>query len=184
MVRRPGSPQDAVRGYCTQGQGRKCAKSLVVVSVGNTLRGDDGIAQALCRQLLETYNTRVCYFDIGPYTCHLPACLNGHDAAIVVDAIEARNGVGRSSIVDLRAVVDRGLELCLRSSHGLSLLDELALPEKGADLPPSIHLFGVEVNDVGFGEGLSKQTQLCLPGLVDTLANLIEELIKEVPANA
>lgn len=158
---------------------------LALVAVGNTLRGDDGIAQALCKQLPADLFSFLSFYDLGTYTGQLPECLRGHRAAIVVDATASgQGGAGHLSIVKLREAADCKGQLELKSSHGFSLLDELSLVADREALPESITLFGVASGDSLWGEGISDELQACLPFLVKQLLALIEEKLAELDLDA
>ncbi len=107
---------------------------LCIVTVGNSLRGDDGIASALCENLPATVLSDVCVFNLGTYTSYLSDCLKGHKAAIIIDSTCDGLSPGSVSIIDLHALLE-GPNLNINSSHGFSVADELKLAKQLGSLP-------------------------------------------------
>ncbi|HEY9868704.1 MAG TPA: hydrogenase maturation protease [Candidatus Obscuribacterales bacterium] len=147
---------------------------LALVTIGNTLRGDDGAAQAVCNVLRETVAARVCRFDLGTYTNLLPLCLAGHDAAIILDAVATGGTPGSLTILDLTDPARACSAGNISATHALSLADELQIAGIAGCLPRKTLFFGIEVQDAGWGKGLSEALRSRLPDLAGELERLIE----------
>ncbi|MFA7339933.1 MAG: hydrogenase maturation protease [Candidatus Obscuribacterales bacterium] len=148
---------------------------LALVTIGNSLRGDDGIAQRVCDALEPALLARVCRFDLGTFTNLLGDCLAGHHSAVIVDATKSGTAAGNISITDLSVMASGSWAAPLKcpSSHGLSLLDELILTNGRIALPKQIILFGVEVSDVDWAAQLSPTLEKCLPSIANSLSRLV-----------
>lgn len=156
---------------------------LCIVTVGNSLRGDDGIASALCEHLPATVLSDVCVFNLGTYTNYLSDCLKGHKAAIIIDSTCDGLSPGSVSIIDLHALLE-GPNLNINSSHGFSVADELKLANQLGSLPNRLIFFGVEIGEVNWKETISPALKEKLPLLVSNLAFLVQRILETLRKDA
>lgn len=163
--------------------GLESATDLCIVTVGNSLRGDDGIAAALCDKLPERVLSGVCRFDLGPYTSHLADCLQGHKAAIIVDSTCDGQSPGSVSIIDLSTMLE-GPDVSINSTHGFSVADELKLAGQLGVLPKRLIFFGVEIGEVNWKETISPALESKLPQLVSNLSFLVERILEALRKDA
>jgi hydrogenase maturation protease len=140
--------------------------TVVVLGLGNPILGDDGVGWRVveeARNLLETeaqterrFLEGVEFDRVSLGGLSLMERLVGHDSAVLVDAIQTRDGVPgaiyRLSLDDLPT-------LNADSAHDASLKAALTLGRRlGAKLPDEIVIFAVEVADPwSFGETLSPE---------------------------
>lgn len=157
---------------------------LALITIGNSLRGDDGIAARLCDALPDSASRDVCRFDLGPYTGFLKDCLYGHQAAIIIDATQNGTAPGTVSIIDLDAILQREAIINLNSCHGFSLADELRIAKQYDALPEQIIFFGIEIDKVEWTDKLSTKLENTLPQLVQDLSHLIEKVAERLKQNA
>jgi hydrogenase maturation protease len=126
----------------------------VVIGVGNPYRADDGVGPAVVA-LLERrrVESAVLAHSLGEAT-GLIELWTGADLAIVVDAVLAEPAhPGRvHRLVVHRPPAERGRAA---SSHGLDLGEAVELARVLDRLPGELVLYAVEVDRVGYGEGLS-----------------------------
>lgn len=153
---------------------------LALVSIGNSLRGDDGVAAAICQGLSKKLLANVCWFDLGTYTGHLSQCLAGHRACVIVDSTCNHAEAGTIAIMDLSAALKRSSPLQVKSCHGLSLVDELRLAEKAGNLPGRVIFFGVEADNVDFNDQLSAAIKAKLPQLIANLSLLVSTIVETI----
>lgn len=156
---------------------------LCIVTVGNSLRGDDGIASALCEHLPATVLSDVCVFNLGTYSNYLSDCLKGHKAAIIIDSTCDGLSPGSVSIIDLHALLE-GPNLNINSSHGFSVADELKLAKQLGSLPNRLIFFGVEIGEVNWKETISPALKEKLPLLVSNLAFLVQRILETLRKDA
>lgn len=155
----------------------------VLVSIGNALRQDDGIGQALIDNLVEEGSTDFCRFDLGTYSNYLLECLKGHDKAIVIDSTADTGNPGKVTVLNLNEVIRKRQALKLNSCHGFSLMDELQLARWQQDLPTKLLFFGVEANGCDWTEGLTSLLKERLNAITKQLQSVIASLT-EVTNNA
>ncbi|MCC7530221.1 MAG: hydrogenase maturation protease [Candidatus Melainabacteria bacterium] len=153
------------------------------MTVGNALRGDDGIAAALCENLPAAVLSDVCVFNLGPYTSYLSDCLKGHKAAIIIDSTCDGLSPGSVTIIDLQALLE-GPHLNIKSSHGFSVADELKLSKQLGSLPNRLIFFGVEIGEVNWKETISPALKEKLPLLVSNLAFLVQRILETLRKDA
>lgn len=158
---------------------------LCLITVGNTLRGDDGIAVKLCDKLPEPVLNDICRFDLGPYTSYLGACLHGHKGAIIIDATLNTGTPGSITMIDLNALIedDGKINTIIKSTHGFSLVDELRALKEISELPERLILLGVETGNVN-SESISPMLQAKLPQLVSNLPFIVARILETLKKNA
>lgn len=157
---------------------------LALISIGNTLRSDDGIASRLCQTLPRELFAQICYFDLGTYTSHLPECFSGHSAAIIVDCTKSGMTPAAVSVINLLAVLERPSLLMAESSHGFSFFDELRFYADSGDLPSRLLFFGVEAASLNWSEELSQELLSKTDVLAEKLSLLVRTVLEELRANA
>lgn len=142
------------------------AMGVLVLGLGNPLRGDDGIGPRVVAELRHRgLPEGVEAIDGGTGGLDVLRVMEGWDAVIVVDAAE----IGR----DPGAFVRFTLEEARLHLHGGGFsLHNAGLPEAVAlasalnhPLPP-ITIFGVQPERIGWEEGLSPAVEKALPALV------------------
>jgi len=142
------------------------------VGVGNVLQHDDGVgvrAAEIMSHLPLPDDIEV--YDAGTGSMDLPCILNGRELVIVVDALQANappGAVFRMSPDEIRPFVKTGFSL-----HDLHLLDALEELKLLGLAPRRVIIFGVQVDDVSSGLGLSEPVEA---GLQLVLEKVCEEL--------
>jgi hydrogenase 3 maturation protease len=123
---------------------------LVVVGVGQPLRGDDGAGPAVARRLVVLANASLRVVDAAhaPENCLGPIVRFRPDAILFIDA--ARGGLAPGALTWLRPdeADSRG-----GSTHALSL--EMLAGYLSAETGAAVHVLGIEPGEMAFGEGLS-----------------------------
>lgn len=156
---------------------------IVVVGIGQTLRGDDGAGiRAVQRWQVEFPQT-----SKNPQVLveleELPGLslldrLTGSEAAILVDAVRSGAPPGclhRLEISDLDAFRPES-----NSAHGWGVAETLFLGSQlfPDDLPEKVVLVGVEAGDMHLGDELSQEVS----GTLLAAAEMIESIIAEMLA--
>lgn len=163
----------------------EAASGVALIAMGNTLRGDDGIAQLVCRSLDTNLLDQVCYFDIGTASVYLPNCLLKHSAAVIVDAvaIESQQDAGSSRhgsvLVELPELIRSKTPAALRSSHGISFVDELKLFFEGKKLLKSLNFFGIYCKAQDWQHSISHELENKIPTLKTELELHLNKLLEE-----
>jgi hydrogenase maturation protease len=135
---------------------------VILIGLGNAFRRDDGIGTEILKRLPEVPGQ---YCEGDPL--RLMAALDGESRALIVDAVEGSQP-GRIHRWDWKHVPQEFLRPRL-SSHGMSLLEALALMEQSNRLPESVVIYGVVGQDFGWGEGFSPEVASAMDGLEEAV---------------
>ncbi|MER6735880.1 hydrogenase maturation protease [Streptomyces puniciscabiei] len=147
---------------------------VVVIGVGNLLRGDDGVGPAA----VEALRGRVPDGTVLAVSDGEPARMldlwRGADTVVVVEALRARPS--RPGELHTLTAADAAARTAgTASTHALGLGECLALAEALDQLPPSLVVHAMEVADVELGEGLSEAVRSVLPELIDRVAASVRQ---------
>ncbi|MFF4793848.1 hydrogenase maturation protease [Streptomyces sp. NPDC001276] len=151
---------------------------VVVIGVGNSLRGDDGVGPAA----VEALRGRVPDGTVLAVSDGEPARMldlwNGADTVVVLEALRA--GSARpGELHTLTAAEATGRTAGTASTHALGLGECLALAEALGQLPPTLVVHAVEVADIELGTGLSEAVRSALPELIDRAAASVRQAYEQ-----
>ncbi|MEV6020184.1 MULTISPECIES: hydrogenase maturation protease [unclassified Streptomyces] len=142
---------------------------VVVIGVGNPLRGDDGIGPAAVEALRGQVpdGTVLAVSDADPG--RLLDLWRGADTVVIVEAVRTRsNRPGALHTLTLPEAA--GHHRGAASTHGLGLGGCLALAEALDLLPPRLVVHAMQVADLGLGTCLSEVVRSALPALTERAA--------------
>lgn len=144
-------------------------RGVLVIGLGNSLAGDDGIGPAALALLARSGRAPpgVELVDGGTLGLRLLPLLAGASAAILVDAVRLDAPAGtlvRLTAEDLARSVPPRL-----SSHELGVLDLLGAARLAGTLPPRLVVLGVVPARIAWGEPLSAEAASALPALVQRI---------------
>ncbi|MEU6776629.1 hydrogenase maturation protease [Streptomyces sp. NPDC046759] len=147
---------------------------VVVIGVGNPLRGDDGVGPAA----VEALRGRVPDGTVLAVSDGEPARMldlwRGADTVVVVEALRARpNRPGELHTLTAADAATRTAGTA--STHALGLGECLALAKALDQLPPSLVVHAMQVADMELGEGLSEAVRSVLPELIDRVAASVRQ---------
>ncbi|MEV5955338.1 hydrogenase maturation protease [Streptomyces sp. NPDC051987] len=147
---------------------------VVVIGVGNPLRGDDGIGPAVVEALRDRVpdDTVLAVSDGEP--ARLLDLWDGADTVIVVEALRTRPARPGELHV-LTAAEAAGHPRSTASTHAFGLGGCLALAKALDRLPPRLVVHAVEVADVELGARLSEEVRRALPELTDRAAASVRQ---------
>ena len=157
------------------GKGRHPSRGTLVLGLGNPLRGDDGVGSRVVdeltrRQLPET----VQIVDVGTAGLDLLHMMEGAEQVVIVDAAD----LGRESGQFVRFTPHEAQLVQATngfSLHKTSLSEVLALADALGRTLPEMVIFGVQIANIGWGEGLSPAVETAIPALVDAVIEEIEK---------
>ncbi|GHE13488.1 hydrogenase maturation protease [Streptomyces alanosinicus] len=139
---------------------------VVVIGVGNPLRGDDGVGPAVVEALRgRVPNDTVLVVSDGE-PARMLDLWRGADTVVVVEALrtpQARAG----ELHTLTPAEAAGHARGTASTHAFGLGQCLALGEALDQLPPRLVVHAVEIADVALGAALSDAVRTALPELID-----------------
>jgi hydrogenase maturation protease len=147
--------------------------SVLLLGLGNPLRGDDGIGP----RVIEALNRRglpegVTALDAGTGGLDLLQVLEGWERAIIIDAADVGREPGQFVHFAPGEARLIGAE-DVSSLHNAGLAEVLALADAIGHPLPEMVIFGVQPAKIGWGEGLSEAVEA-------TLADLVDEVLEEV----
>ena len=127
---------------------------LLVMAVGNILRMDDGVADAVLQRLAElNLPEEVELFDAGTSAIDLMEVFNGREKLIVIDAVRGGQVPGTLYRFSPQEVEDGCLPM--NSLHQVGLLETLKLGELVDCKPQETVVIGCQPEVTGLGIGLS-----------------------------
>jgi len=140
---------------------------LAILALGNPLRGDDGVGNAVLAELDRKYK-------LSPgvdllYDCSsgdvLDALLGGrYRKAIVVDAAELGRRPGEWMLFNLQNAVLSGIDMAhCGSLHDASLAETLALGEALSMKMPEIVIAGVQPQELRWSTEISEDVRQSIP---------------------
>jgi hydrogenase maturation protease len=119
------------------------ASKVLVVGLGNSDRGDDGVGPLVARMLAALLRSDAVILSLGDDVLSLVAEWNCFDAVICVDAAAPALVPGQIHRIDL-AATDLPRYRSSASSHGLGLADAVALARSLNQALPQIVVYAIE----------------------------------------
>ena len=160
--------------------------NIVLIGVGQTLRGDDGVGPAVVKAWKEFYPTTFENPQIRTEIEELPglnllSLLQGSDAAIIVDAVHSNNKPGILHLIhnDTHSPPHE----ITHGAHNLGVQETLGLARllQADNLPESITIIGIEVENVELGGNLSNHVQEAIPEAVDIVEQQLQLFLQNIP---
>ena len=133
----------------------KIKGKIVIVGIGNTLRGDDGAGPEIIKRLKDSStNYQLFLIDVGAVPENFLQKIVGHrpDVILLVDTVNLEKPAGSVEIIEGEDLKEEGF-----STHNASLkltIDYLK-KETGAD----ILLLGIQPKNIGFGQRISPEVK-------------------------
>lgn len=156
--------------------------NIVLVGVGQSLRGDDGAGIAAVQSWQSRYPLSLEHKNLRVEIEQLPGLalldlIHDAEAAIIVDAVHSGSPAGTIHQVTLNQL--SGFTSGSNTAHGWGVAETLALgntlyPET---LPAEIILLGIEGEEFDPGDTLSLSVKKNLPTLVEQIEENIQRLI-------
>jgi hydrogenase maturation protease len=155
---------------------------IVLIGIGQTLRGDDGAGPASVQWWEKKYyrnapdpSIRILYAETPGLS--LLEFLEGFDAAVFVDSIQTGRPPGSISIFNPvpspEKMVSSG-----KTAHGIGLLETLAIANRtGHPLPSRLILVGIEAARFDIGEDLDPVVRSALPQAAKAIQDCIAKLL-------
>ncbi|MFJ9865725.1 hydrogenase maturation protease [Streptomyces sp. NPDC101165] len=147
---------------------------VVVIGVGNPLRGDDGAGPAVVEELRGRVPDGTVLVASDGEPARMLDLWRGADTVVVVEALRGRPS-RPGELHTLTAAEAAGHSRGTASTHAFGLGECLALAEALDQLPPRFVVHAVEVADVQLGTGLSEAVRSALPALTDRAATSVRQ---------
>jgi hydrogenase maturation protease len=153
-------------------------KRLLVLFLGNILRGDDGVGIELLKRLsTREFPKNVVLQEGSTGGMILLGLMDDYDSVIVVDAMDSPNYEGDFAIFNPSYISDS--EESELSLHSISIKDIVRFNEAIGGRVPQIRIFGIRIYDTGEHIGLSAKLSERLPSLMERLYQFICETATE-----
>ena len=153
---------------------------VLVLGLGNPLRGDDGIGPRVVEELeARGLPKGVTALDAGTGGLDILRIIEEWQDVVIVDAADM--DAGRGEVCPGQFVRFTPNQVTVQESsdpfslHHAGLAEVLALARAMDQALPSIVIFGVQPKEVGWGEGLSPEVEARLPALLEAV---LEEVAK------
>ena len=153
---------------------------VIVVGVGNPLRGDDGVGLEVARRLRERAGAGVTVRELEGEGIALLDLWEGARAVLLIDSV--RSGAPPGTIHRVEAT-ERPLPAELRSStstHAVGVGDAIELARALGRLPRPLVVYGVEGDRFETGAALSPDVAAAVDRLADALLREARELAADV----
>jgi hydrogenase 3 maturation protease len=144
---------------------------MVVVGIGNTLKGDDGAGSVVARRLRERYPDVVFDAAQAPENYLAPVRRAEPDAVLLVDAADFGGRPG-----EVRTAVAGDVEGLMMGTHAapLSMFMRVLAEETGADM----RLVAVQVANTALGAEMTREVAEAVEELVSVLDELLDGRMK------
>lgn len=158
---------------------------VLVLGLGNPLRGDDGVGPRVIEELQDRgLPEAVETLDGGTGGLDLLHVMEGWDRIVIIDAAEFG---GAKQFAPGQPVPGQFVRFTPDQVHLVQAAEQFSLHHAGLaevlalaralDHPlPPIVVFGVQPGDTGWGQGLSPEVEARLPALIDAI---LEEMGQE-----
>ena len=142
--------------------------TIIIIGIGQSLRGDDAAGLAAVRLWQQTYQVSSVHPNVQVELTELPgigllSLLEGTSVAILVDAVHSGARIG--TIHELTENQLEAFTLEAGSAHGWGVAETLSLGRKlmPSTLPGKLILFGIEAGQLNLGDTLSPEVESVLP---------------------
>lgn len=151
---------------------------ILVLALGNPLRGDDGVGSAVLDCLVETavFPANISLIDGGTPGLETALLLQGYDRVIVIDAanLNAQPGTWRRfPLPELSLIQQAKMQGTL---HDAGFAEAVALARALDILPPEIILYAVQPESVEWEMGLSTAVQTAIPQICQQIQAELAEI--------
>ena len=143
-------------------------KHSVILCLGNLLRNDDGAGVAVYKILAEDncLPENVELVDGGTPGLETVLLLQGYKRAIIVDAADMGRRPGEWVRFTYREAALKSHDVTVRGTlHSAGLAEALVLGDALGVLPPEIVIYGIQPQEIGWSEGLSKPVRTAIPAI-------------------
>ncbi len=152
---------------------------ILVLGLGNRLRGDDGAGPAVIEVLSRMdLPPQVKLIDGGTPGLETVLLLQGYGRAILVDAADMGlvPGTWRRFTPDT-AEIKRSETAMNGTLHAAGLSEALALARALDLLPETLVIYGIQPKRLGWSSGLTEPLRAALPVLTDAIAGELNALV-------
>lgn len=145
--------------------------AVLVIGIGNPLRGDDAVGSMVVRNIRKRHLENVRTLEMDGEGTSLIEAWNGAQSVFIIDAISS--GVEPGTVHKIDAVREPlGGRLFARSTHAFGLREAVELARSLHRLPPRLIIYGIAGKHFSIGEGISTE-------LSESAARVADRIIEE-----
>jgi len=153
------------------------AERQLVVGVGNSFRGDDGVGLAVAARLRDRVPTSTTVVECERETSRLLEIWSGAESALLIDAVDS--GAEAGTLHRFDASETALPERVFRSStHAFGLGETIELARALGQLPARVIVHGVEGRTYDAGQALSEPVQAALDGAIDAVLDDLRHMAR------
>jgi hydrogenase maturation protease len=147
----------------------------LVLSLGNLLRGDDGVGAAVLEQLTSrAFAGDIDFLEGGTPGLETLMLLQGYDRVIIIDAADMGCAPGEWRCFTPDQVRLQARDLYLRGTlHYAGLAEALNLGEALDMLPPEIIIYGIQPENIDWEIGLSPAVANAVPNVCEAITEVL-----------
>jgi hydrogenase maturation protease len=141
---------------------------VLVIGIGNLLRGDDGVGRIVARHLQERAIPGLHVLELDGEITSLLETWKGLPSVIVVDAAASHSAPGTIHRFDTSNSALPG-RIFQNSTHAFGLHEAVELSRALLQLPQRLLVFGIEGKSFALGGKLSPEVQQAVAKVVDRI---------------
>ena len=143
-------------------------KRILLLGVGNRLRGDDAVGSLMVERLKGKVNIPLIDAGDVPENYLGPIEESGAEVVLVVDATEMGANAGDVAIFDIKQV--QGMSISTHTAN-LGLMFQVIPPEKR----PQVILVGIQPGSMELSQALSEPVRTAMEELAEMLVNSLSK---------
>jgi hydrogenase maturation protease len=163
-------------------------KKIVVIGVGQTMRGDDAIGITAVKAWQSQYSHTANHPGVCVEITELPdldflELLSGAEEALIVDAVKTGDRPGKIHILNEQSL--SAFDQDTTSTHGWGVAETIRLGRtlKREDLPQEIKIIGIEAGQFETGARLTPEIIENLPQIIAVIEAHVNQLLQESHQN-
>jgi len=155
-------------------------RKLLLIGIGNEMRGDDGLGRHAARILARRSVPGVTVVESAGEGTSLIELWKGHDQVLLIDAFSSDSTPGLLHSIDV-SITRVPHQLFHASSHSFGIAEAIEVSRKLDILPTTVFIYGIEGENFGLGSGLSESVSEKINDLLDVIEEKMQELLHEKP---
>jgi hydrogenase maturation protease len=156
-------------------------RKLLIIGIGNEMRGDDGLGRHVARILDRQSVPGVSVVESAGEGTSLIELWKGHDQVMLIDAFSSDSTPGLLHSLDA-SITRVTQQLFHASSHSFGIAEAIEVSRRLDILPGTVLIYGIEGENFRHGSGLSDSVRERIDDLLDIIEEKIQELLHERPS--
>ena len=139
-----------------------CSRNILIIGIGNTLKGDDGAGSVICQQLKETFPDRIIDAGTVPENYIQPIIDRSPEILLIIDAVDFGASGG-----DVKVFSPDEISSVTFSTHSVS--PRLFLDVICQSISPETYFLGIQPVQTGLNEPFSPEVNQTINSLTNFL---------------